>query len=74
MTQVTKTRPETFSEEQFTVLDYTIEEGMRRGRAARAEAFLDAGKYIAAVVHRIFEKQNSALDMLRRNKGAHAVR
>ena len=74
MTQVTKTRPETFSEEQYEVLNMTIEEGMRRGEIARAEAFADAGRYIAGVVRRIFEKQNSALDMLRRNKGAAPVR
>jgi hypothetical protein len=74
MEQNTKTRPETFSEEQFEIADVTIEEGLRRGRAARAEAFADAGKFIAAVVHRIFERQNVTLDLLRRNKGAHAVR
>lgn len=74
MEQNTKTRPGTFSEEQFEIADFTIEEGLRRGRAARAEAFADAGKSIAAVVHRIFDRQNVTLDLLRRNKSAHAVR
>ena len=74
MTQEAKFRLETFSEVQFEALDFTIEEGIRRGQIARAEAFADAGKYIAVVIQRMFEKQNAALDLLRRNKRAHAVR
>jgi hypothetical protein len=74
MEQRNKTRPETFSEEQYEIADITIEEGMRRGRVALAEAFAAAGKSIAAVVRRMFERQNFTVDMVRRNKGAHAVR
>lgn len=74
MTHATENTQETFSQEMFEAMDISIEEGIRRGHAARAEAFADAGRYIAAVIERMFEKQNTALDLLRRNKKAHAVR
>ncbi len=50
-------------------LDITIEEGLRRGRKARSEAFYDAGRFIASAVNRIFARQNAAVRLMHRAKG-----
>jgi hypothetical protein len=74
MANTTHTPSRVDAQDQFEAPDITIEEGLRRGRVARAEAFADAGKHIASVVNRMFERQNAAIRMLQRNKGRNPCR